>query len=230
MNKATPSVKTTTTRTTLKTKAKVSEPVLETKVVEEEHVEEVTSLSLKQRLDVLIQAHQSHMLVLKSQIQEFRKLQREHEQIVKDVIRKNKKKKAKDFTKPRRSTGFAEPVIVSDDLYTFLVKTKATMKDSSFVPSSQQEYDNWPRVPVKAGVPVARTDVTSHISKYIKEHNLQNPTERREIVPDAALKKIFLEPAEVSKSDASKKVYTYLKLQKYVNHHFPTRKVVGMSA
>jgi len=184
-----------------------------------------TGPSFRQRLEVLIQAQQSHMLVLKAQVQELRKLQREHDQLVKDASRKNKKKKLpRDFTKPRRSTGFAEPVIVSDELYAFLVKTKATMKESTFIPKNQEELDNWPRVAVKTGVPVARTDVTSHISRYIKEHNLQNPSERREIVPDASLQKIFSEPVEPSKSDATKMVYTYLKLQKYVNHHFPSRK------
>lgn len=237
MNKATLSTK--TTRQTPKVKAvrkaapkteapaeptpaPVAEPVAETP----REVETVAEgPSFRQRLEALVQANQSYMLVLKSQVQELRKLQREHDQLVKDASRKNKKKKLpRDFSKPRRSTGFAEPVIVSDELYSFLVKTKATMKDPNFTPSSQEEHDNWPRVPVKAGVPVARTDVTSHISRYIKDHNLQNPSERREIVPDAALKKLFSEPVENSKSDASKKVYTYLKLQKYVNHHFPSRK------
>jgi hypothetical protein len=244
MNKATASAKTTKSAVSTKTKAprktKASAPVeaaseaapeptptptpVEAPAAEE--AREVESApSFRQRLEVLIQAQQSHMLVLKAQVQELRKLQREHDQLVKDASRKNKKKKLpRDFTKPRRATGFAEPVIVSDELYSFLVKTKATMKDSSFTPSNQEEQTNWPRVPVKAGVPVARTDVTSHISRYIKDHNLQNPNERREIVPDAALKKIFSEPVEPSKSDASKKVYTYLKLQKYVNHHFPSRK------
>jgi hypothetical protein len=241
MNKASLSTKTATSRATPKVKAvrkaapKAAEPeptpvveatpVAEPAPVETPAAQESESPSFRQRLETLIQAQQSHMLVLKAQVQELRKLQREHEQLVKDASRKNKKKKLpRDFTKPRRSTGFAEPVVVSDELYSFLVKTKATMKDSSFTPSNQEEHDNWPRVPVKAGSPVARTDVTSHISRYIKEHNLQNPNERREIVPDAALKKIFSEPVEPSKSDASKKVYTYLKLQKYVNHHFPSRK------
>jgi hypothetical protein len=241
MNKATLSTK---TRQTPKVKATrrvaAPAPVVEATPVEATPVEatpvEATPVealveavaegpSFRQRLEVLIQAQQSHMLVLKSQVQELRKLQREHDQLVKDASRKNKKKKLpRDFSKPRRSTGFAEPVIVSDELYSFLVKTKATMKDSTFTPKNQEEHDNWPRVAVKAGVPVARTDVTSHISKYIKEHNLQNPSERREIVPDASLKKIFSEPVEPSKADASKNVYTYLKLQKYVNHHFPSRR------
>lgn len=239
MNKATLSTKTRQTpkvKTVRKTKVEELPVVEPTSVNEaatevapvaatEEVREEDKTLSFRQRLETLVQANQSYMLVLKSQVQELRKLQREHDQLVKDASRKNKKKKLpRDFTKPRRSTGFAEPVIVSDELYSFLVKTKATMKDTNFTPSSQEEHNNWPRVPVKTGVPVARTDVTSHISRYIKEHNLQNPNERREIVPDAALKKIFSEPLELSKSDPSKKVYTYLKLQKYVNHHFPSRK------
>jgi hypothetical protein len=242
MNKASLSTKTTTSRATPKVKAvrktaKAAEPERAPEPVVEatpepaaapapvEEARETESPSFRQRLEALVQANQSYMLVLKSQVQELRKLQREHDQLVKDASRKNKKKKLpRDFSKPRRSTGFAEPVVVSDELYSFLVKTKATMKDPSFTPSSQEEHDNWPRVPVKAGVPVARTDVTSHISRYIKEHNLQNPNERREIVPDAALKKLFSEPVEASKTDASKKVYTYLKLQKYVNHHFPSRR------
>lgn len=243
MNKATLSTKTRQTpkvKTVRKTKVEELPVVEPTSVNEaateaatevapvaatEEVREEDKTLSFRQRLETLVQANQSYMLVLKSQVQELRKLQREHDQLVKDASRKNKKKKLpRDFTKPRRSTGFAEPVIVSDELYSFLVKTKATMKDANFTPSSQEEHNNWPRVPVKTGVPVARTDVTSHISRYIKEHNLQNPNERREIVPDAALKKIFSEPLELSKSEPSKKVYTYLKLQKYVNHHFPSRK------
>lgn len=189
-----------------------------------EDVVEEASLSFRGRLEVLIQANLAHIAQLKGRVQELRKLQREHEFLLKDAVKKTKKKKTqKDFTKPRRSTGFAEPVVVSDELYTFLVKTKATMKDTSFVPTTLEEQKNWPRVPVKTGVPVARTDVTSHLAKYIKEHNLQNPEFRREIVPDAALKKVFSEAVEVSKHDPTKKVYTYLKLQTYVNHHFPKK-------
>jgi chromatin remodeling complex protein RSC6 len=242
--RTTPSIKSTTTKTVKKAAAvkrvkEVSEPVSKVEVeckpevvnnvtvVQDNATEVVESTpSFRQRLENLIQANQSHMLVIKSQVVELKKLQREHEQLLKDASRKTKPKKhVRDFTKPRRSTGFAEPVVVSDELYAFLLKTKATMKDTTFTPSSQEEYDNWPRIPVKTGIPVARTDVTSHLSKYIKEHNLQNPNERREIVPDAALKKLFSEPVENSKSDPSKKVYTYLKLQTYVNHHFPARKV-----
>lgn len=191
-------------------------------VVPEVKIEPVVEkLGYRQRLDVLIQANLLQIANLKSHVQEMRRLQREHENLLKDAVKKHKKKKAlKDFSKPRRSSGFAAPVIVTKELYDFLVKTKATMKDPAFVPSNQEEHNNWPRIPVKNNEPVARTDVTSHIAKYIKEHNLQNKDARREIIPDAALKKVFSEAVEPSKHDPSKKVYTYLKLQTYINHHF----------
>lgn len=179
---------------------------------------EIQQITFKQRLDVLIQGNLKQIAELKSNVQELRKLQKEHNNLMKNTGKK--KKVQKDFTKSRRPTGFAEPVIVSKDLYAFLIKTKATMKDISFVPSCQEEHDNWPRILVKNEEPVARTDITSHVSKYIKEHNLQNPDARREIIPDAALKKLFSEAVEIGKTDPSVKVYTYLKLQRYINHHF----------
>jgi len=166
------------------------------------------------------------MSSLKSHIQEMKKLQKEHDALIKEASKKSKKKKAqRDFTKPRRETGFAQPFVVSDELYSFLVKTKATMKDPAFKPTNQEEHDAWPRILVVKGNPVALTDATSHISKYIKEHNLQNPAARREIVPDAVLGKVFSEPVETSKIDQTKKVYTFLQLQRYIGHHFPKKEV-----
>jgi hypothetical protein len=223
MNKASVSTSKTTRRTKKTVEVVEAAPVVEAEpVVEAAPVEE--QVSFRHRLDSLIQATTLHMNTLKTHVQVMKRLQKEHDLLIKEASKKTKKKKGpRDFTKPRRATGFAEPVIVSDELYSFLVKTKATMKDPSFVPTSQEEDSNWPRIPVVKGTPVARTDVTSHISKYIREHNLQNPEERREIVPDATLRKIFSEPTEVSKRDPSKKVHTYLQLQRYVNAHFPQK-------
>jgi len=111
MNKATASSKSTVAKTaTPKTKAtrkpKVAQEVApeptpapapaetEATAAPTEAAQEVetTGPSFRQRLEVLIQAQQSHMLVLKAQVQELRKLQREHDQLVKDASRKNKKK------------------------------------------------------------------------------------------------------------------------------------------
>jgi hypothetical protein len=232
--KATTSVKATKTKTQKKTvsapveeksapaPAPVVEPVVE--VVVEAVVAAETATegpTFRQRLEALVRSRMEHIDHLKREVQELRKLQREHDHMLKEASKKLKKKKApRDYSKPKRATGFAEPVVVSDELYTFLTKNKATMKDPSFTPKSAEEDANWPRVPVKAGVPVARTDVTSYISKYIKEHNLQNPEMKREIVPDAALKKLFANPSE-----PTPKTYSYLQLQRYISHHFPKRVV-----
>ena len=39
--------------------------------------------------------------------------------------------------------------------------------------------------------PLPRGEVVSKVWTYIKKHNLQNPENKREIVADAALKKVF---------------------------------------
>lgn len=206
---------------------KTVKPVVVESVVESVVVVES---SYRERMEVLIQVNLTQINSLKSTVQELRRLQREHDQLVKAALKQSKKKAPRDFSKPRRATGFAEPVIVSSELYSFLVKNKATMRDSSFSPSSQEEYDNWPRVLVKSSSPIARTDVTSFINTYIKSKNLQNPEFKREIVPDAALKKLFSEPMElVDKTDPnSRKMYTYLQLQRYMSSHYPKKKVVAV--
>jgi len=78
---------------------------------------------------------------------------------------------------------------------------------------------------VKKGDPIARTDVTKYITTYIKEKDLQNPEYRREILPDATLKKLFGEPLERKnpEDESSALVYTYLRLQKYLSPHFPKK-------
>ena len=204
---------------------KIKNPIEVQKVeVKDEIKTKVEIFSFRQRLDYLIKATLVHMTDLKSHVQEMKKLQKDHDLLLKEASKKSKKNKApRDFTKPRRATGFAEPVVVSDELYSFLTKTKATIKDPSFVPGSQEERDNWPRILVVKGTLVARTDVTSHITKYIKEHKLQNPDERREIVLDSVLRKLLSEPTEISKRDSTTLVHTYLQLQRYVGHHFPKK-------
>lgn len=159
--------------------------------------------SMKQRFELLIKSRQTLMNDLKREIQELRKMQRDHEHAVKEASKKSKKKKSQsDDATPRKPSGFASPVVVSDDLYSFLGQFG-----------------------VKKGDPIARTDVTRHITNYIKEKDLQNPEHRREIVPDAALKKLFgpaIEPKDPNDAN-SPLVYTYLKLQRYLSPHFPKK-------
>ncbi|MFA5989308.1 MAG: SWIB/MDM2 domain-containing protein [Sphingomonas sp.] len=53
-----------------------------------------------------------------------------------------------------------------------------------------------------------RSEVVSKVWAYIKAHNLQNPANKREILADAALEKIF-----------GKKSVTMFEMNKYISQH-----------
>lgn len=200
---------------TVKAKTKeVAEPVPEpvTETLQETVTETVAETSqetvvegetMKQRFEKLIKSKLDLMAELKKEVQELRKMQRDHEHALKDASKKSKKKKSvRDENNPRKPSGFASPVIVSDELYDFLGQFG-----------------------VKKGDPIARTDVTKYITTYIKEKDLQNPEYRREIIPDAKLKALFGEPLERKnpEDENSPLVYSYLRLQKYLTSHFPKK-------
>ena len=65
----------------------------------------------------------------------------------------------------------------------------------------------------------SRVEVTKYLCKYIKDHELQNPADKRQIVADAALANILKYD---SKTDD--KPLTYYRLQSLLknNNHFPT--------
>ena len=180
--------------------APVEPTITETATVETDSIEIET---MKQRFEKLIKSKQDLTNELKREIQELRKMQRDHENAIKEASKKTKRKKTpRDDSNPRKPSGFASPVIVSDDLYAFLAQFGVKNTD-----------------------PIARTDVTRHITTYIKEKDLQNPEHRREIIPDAALKKLFgpaIEPKDPN-DPKSPLVYTYLKLQRYLSPHFPKK-------
>jgi len=57
----------------------------------------------------------------------------------------------------------------------------------------------------------ARTEVVSAIWKYIKKHNLQDPKNRRNILADDKLKKVFGGKAMVNMFEMTKHVSKHLK-------------------
>lgn len=65
---------------------------------------------------------------------------------------------------------------------------------------------------VEPGTMLSRTDCTRKIAAYIKEHDLQNPDNRREILSDATLTKLF--------SLTSEDKLNYFNLQRYIKPHF----------
>jgi chromatin remodeling complex protein RSC6 len=108
---------------------------------------------------------------------------------VKKQIKKLKpqKKKNKKIELDRKPHGFAVPSIVSDELCSFMNVDKGSL--------------------------VSRTNVTKRLTEYISEKKLQNPENKRQIIPDAVLSSLLGEPA--------KDIYlTHFTIQKYMNHHF----------
>lgn len=65
------------------------------------------------------------------------------------------------------------------------------------------------------GTELARTEATRKINAYIKEHNLQNPAAKKQIICDAKLKGL-LQPADGE-------VVEYFNLQRFLKKHFTTK-------
>ena len=128
------------------------------------------------------------LTTFKSQITSLQQQLRGLERVVKrelNTARKAAEKKRKRKSE-RKPSGFAKPSAISEELCKFM--------------SKQQ------------GEEVARTEVTQFIINYIKDKGLQNPTNRKIIVPDETLKKVLA----VNDNDE----VTYFNLQKYMNRHF----------
>lgn len=67
--------------------------------------------------------------------------------------------------------------------------TKPKKKESSAFMKPVQPSDELAAIVGKKAIP--RTEVTKRLWAYIKEHDLQNPKNKREIVPDEHLAKVF---------------------------------------
>jgi upstream activation factor subunit UAF30 len=88
--------------------------------------------------------------------------------------------------KVRKPSGFAKPAYLSPELCQFLK--------------------------VDIGTELARTDVTKQLLAYVKEHNLQNETNRRVINMNDELKKLLNPTSEV----------TYFNIQSLLKTHYVT--------
>jgi len=118
---------------------------------------------------------------------DVRLLQKNVQRFLKETARKNKRRsKPAEGKAPRAPSGFAKPALISTALCTFLNKPK--------------------------GTEMARTEVTKFLTTYIKEHNLQDPDNKRRILPDKKLGKLL---------NAGSNEVTYFNLQKYMKVHFP---------
>ena len=124
-----------------------------------------------------------------------RSYKREMKELEKNQNR-SRRSNRKDPNRPKRApSGFAVPSKISGEMCSFLGLTK--------------------------GTELSRTDVTRKLTAYIRDKNLQVPTNRRSFVPDKALGSILGPLQAVDKE----KGYTYFNLQKYLSAQFPKKTV-----
>jgi len=186
----------------------VETPVVETPVVEQK-VEEKTSVdsaspsdlvapvSVYQNTDNLLQgvigrvqeriaSDKTLLSSLKELTKQVTRERKETERVLKKANKVQKRKKNRGNRSPG---GFTKPTPLSDGMCTFL------------------------EVPV--GTELPRTDVTRQINKYVKENNLQNPENKKQILPDSKLTNLlFLKDGDE---------LTYFNLQRYMTIHFLKR-------
>ena len=99
------------------------------------------------------------------------------------------KQKQKTNRKNNTNSGFLKPVHISSDM---------------------AKFTGWNHDELKS-----RVDVTKYICKYIRDNNLQNPEDRRQIIADKKLAKLL--DFNPEKDD---KPLTYYRIQTYMKKHF----------
>ena len=115
---------------------------------------------------------------------QVRALQKRADRELKNAHKASKKSKRRSGN--RAPSGFVKPTLISKELATFLGKPN--------------------------GTEMARTEVTREINGYIRQHDLQDPSNGRRILADTKLRKLLkLEP---------KDELTYFNLQRYMSPHF----------
>jgi len=137
---------------------------------------------------------------LNTQLEEFRRIKQTLADLSRDVLtryetvartasrvlkRLNKKRRTR-VVGERKPSGFQSPIEITAELCRFLK--------------------------CETGTKVSRMEVTRMINKYIKEHNLQDPADKRNINPDATLRTLL----RIGADDG----LTYFNLQSKMNHLF----------
>ena len=102
----------------------------------------------------------------------------------KKQLKKQKKKNTKTDNKPH---GFAIPSKVSEELCIFMEKEPGSL--------------------------IARTEVTKKLTEYITKNKLQNPENKKQILPDANLLSLLGE-------GVNDVFLTHFTIQKFMNRHF----------
>lgn len=140
----------------------------------------------KSKLETLIEA----FAVLEKMVKEFKPLLKD---VQKEYAKNQKvinKEKARREKAKRSPSGFAKPTKISNEMCDFMKIPHGTEK--------------------------SRTDVTRCINGYIKTKNLNNPTNKKIIIPDSALKKLL----RLNNGEE----FSYFQMQKFLTPHIHSAK------
>ena len=167
-------------------------PVPEPAPAVETEASTVSTLSTAEQIESDFQSLQTRLTQFKTLYTsintDLRALQKTMQRHIKETSRRTRRPKTADPNRPKRPpSGFAKPALISTELCNFLS--------------------------VPDGTEMARTEVTKHLTNYIKEHNLQDQENKRRILPDSALQSLL----NVGAGDE----LTYFNLQKFMKVHFP---------
>ena len=175
--------------------APVTEPVQDAPVSTEEPV--VNDTPYLEEFTLVVSELDAAMTTIRNLKTRIQKLEK---QVHRDTKALNKKALGKRARKPRDpnapKSGFAKEGPVSDEMRKFLGLKKDEL--------------------------ISRTDVTKRIHEYCKTKNLQNPADKRQIKPDASLRKLL----KMNKDDD----LTFFNLQKFMKVHFPNKEGVYPTA
>jgi chromatin remodeling complex protein RSC6 len=154
-------------------------------------VEDNTDVILES-IDDLVDRVDEYSKGLRTIAAELNKLKKEYGKAVKKIAGSKKKKVPRDPDAPKKApSGFAKPTKISAELAAFLGLTDGQM--------------------------VARPDVTKGINRYVKENNLQNESNKREIDLSKPGGKVLTDLLNVPENEK----LTFFNLQKYLKIHFP---------
>ena len=120
----------------------------------------------------------------------LRSLNKSLKQLKKDTARAMKQKRKNPNRAKNTSSGFMKPVPISGEM---------------------SKFTGWNSDELKS-----RVDVTKYICGYIRDNNLQNPDDRRQIVPDKKLQALL----KLDKKSLKEEPLTYYSLQKKIQPHF----------
>jgi len=162
--------------------------VVKTKPVVVSEINAVNSLLLS-----LIEGSNKVITTQKQITSHVKLLNRLYKKEIKNIQKaasKARRNAKKDPNRPKRTpSGFAVPSKISSEMCDFLS--------------------------LKHGTELSRTDITKKLTTYIREKNLQIPTNRRSFIPDNALGGILGPLKEIDQD----KGYTYFNLQRYITPH-----------